>query len=95
VGVGGGRDNIRNWRPITLLNNNYKIISKLLAYRMKPVLNKIIHTDQKSFVEERNISENNCMIDDITEFVVNEDGEGVIMFVDQQKAFDLKHSGNT
>ena len=62
---------------------------------MKPVLNKIIHTDQKSFVEERNISENNCMIDDITEFVVNEDGEGVIMFVDQQKAFDLKHSGNT
>ena len=35
------------------------------------------------------------MIDDIIEFVVTEDGEGVIIFVDQQKAFDLKHSGNT
>ena len=47
---GGDRDNIRNWRPITLLNSDYKIISKLLANRMKPVLNKIIHTDQKGFV---------------------------------------------
>jgi hypothetical protein len=60
----GDRDNIRNWRPITLLNSDYKIISKLLANCMKPVLNKI---------------------DDIID---NEDEEGVIIFVDQQKAFD-------
>jgi hypothetical protein len=40
---------------------------------MKPVLNKIIHTDQTGFVERRNISENNRMIDDIIEFVDNED----------------------
>jgi hypothetical protein len=62
-----------------------KIISKLLANRMKPVLNKIIHTDQKGFVAGRNISENNRMIDDIIEFVDNEGEEGVIIFVDQQK----------
>jgi hypothetical protein len=55
---------------------------------MKPVLNKIIHTDQKGFVAGRNISENNRMIDDIIEFVDNEDEEGVIIFVYQQKAFD-------
>ena len=54
---GGDIDNIRNWRPIALLNSDYKIISKLLANRMKPVLNKIIHTDQKGFVVGRNISE--------------------------------------
>ena len=50
---------------------------------MKPVLNKIIHTDQKRFVEGSNISENNRMIDD--DIVDNEDEEGVIIFVDQQK----------
>jgi hypothetical protein len=49
---GGDRDNIRNWRPITLLNSDYKIISKLLANRMKPVLSKIIHTDHKGFVAD-------------------------------------------
>jgi hypothetical protein len=39
---------------------------------MKPVLSKIIHTDQKGFVAGRNISENNRMLDDIIEFVDNE-----------------------
>jgi hypothetical protein len=86
----GDIDNIRNWRPITLLNSDYKIISKL---RMKSVLNKIIHTDQKGFVEGRNIGENNRMIDDILDFVDNEDEEGVINFVDQQKAFDRMEWG--
>jgi hypothetical protein len=90
---GGDRDNIRNCRPMTLLNSDYKIISKPLANRMKPVLNKIIHTDQKGFVAGRNISENNRMIDDIIEFVDNEDEEGVINFVDQQKAFDRMELG--
>ena len=60
---------------------------------MKPILNKIIHTDQKGFVEGRNINENNHMIDDIIEFVDNEDEEGVIIFVDQQKAFDRMEWG--
>jgi hypothetical protein len=60
---------------------------------MKPVLNKIIHSDQKGFVAGRNISENNRMIDDIIEFVDNEDEVGVIIFVDQQKAFDRMELG--
>ena len=60
---------------------------------MKPVLSKIIHTDHKGFVAERNITENNRMIDDIVEFVDNEDEEGVIIFVDQQKAFDRMEWG--
>jgi hypothetical protein len=60
---------------------------------MKPVLNKIIYTDQKGFVAGRNINENNRMIDDIIEFVDNEDEEGVIIFVDQQKAFDRMEWG--
>jgi hypothetical protein len=38
--------------------------------------------DQRGFVAGRNIGENNRMIDDIIEFVDNEDEEGVIIFVD-------------
>ena len=55
---------------------------------MKPVFNKIIHTYKKDSLNVRNISENNRMIDDIIEFAYNEDEEGVISFVDQQKSFD-------
>jgi hypothetical protein len=69
-------------------NHIFQIYQKFLVILHinlpKPVLNKIIHTDQKGFVAGRYISENNRMIDDIIEFVDNEDEEGVIIFVDQQ-----------
>jgi hypothetical protein len=33
----GEREDIRNWRPLTLLNSDYKIIAKILAERLKVV----------------------------------------------------------
>ena len=44
---------LKNWRPITLLNTMYKIISGCIAARIKPNLEKIIHPDQKGFVPNR------------------------------------------
>ena len=46
----GEREDIANWRPITLLNSDYKIIAKTIAERLKPILKYIIHTDQKGFI---------------------------------------------
>ena len=61
----GEREDIRNWRPLTLLNSDYKIIAKILAERLKVVLPKLIHSDQKGFVKGRNISEANRLIQDV------------------------------
>ena len=41
---------LKNWRPLTLLNTLYKIVSGCIAERIKPCLNTIIHSDQKGFV---------------------------------------------
>ena len=39
---------IKNWRPLTLLETFYKLISATLANRIKPVLDKIIGRHQKA-----------------------------------------------
>jgi hypothetical protein len=85
---GGVREDIKkNWRPLTLLNCDYKIISKLLAERLKNVLTKLIHPGQKELVNGRNISEANRMIQDIIQYVDEEDEEGVISFLYQEQIF--------
>ena len=84
----GEWEDIRNWRPLTLLNSEYKIIAKILAERLKVVLPKLIHSDQKGFVKERNINEANRPIQDVIEYTDREDEEGIIIFLDQQKAFN-------
>ena len=44
---------ISNWRPISLLNVDYKIISKILASRLKKVLPNLISSQQTAYVAQR------------------------------------------
>ena len=60
-----------NWRPITLLNVDYKIASKAIAKRIEPILNKLVHSDQTGFVKGRYIRENIRLISDIMEQTKN------------------------
>ena len=49
---------LKNWRPITLLNCDYKIATKSIASRIRKVLPKIINNDQIGFLKGRFIGEN-------------------------------------
>jgi hypothetical protein len=80
--------NLDNWRPITLLNVDYKLAASALAQRLKLVLPKIIHTDQNGFVEGRYIGHNIRQIQDIIDFADETQIEGAILFLDFKKAFD-------
>jgi len=84
---------IDNWRPITLLNNDYKIIALVLAKRLKGVLHSIIDETQSGFMQNRHISNNIRLILDILDYsdIINNDS--FILFLDYYKAFDtLEHS---
>ena len=84
---------LSNWRPISLLNHVYKILSGALAERIKPVLSKIIHGDQKGFVSGRYIGECIRNTYDIVEYAKNNNRSGLLLLIDFEKAFDsISHS---
>ena len=79
---------INNWRPISLLNVDYKIISKVLSKRLKLVLDKIISIDQTCSVPGRSIIDNNHLIRNIREYVEQKNIGCAFISLDQSKAFD-------
>ncbi len=46
----------KNWRPISLLNTDYKMIAKILAIRLKNVLPNIINDDQTVYLKKNGTS---------------------------------------
>ena len=79
---------MKNWRPITLLNCDYKIATKCIASRIKKVLPKLINNDQTGFMKNRFIGENIRLIDSIINYANTEQIEGLLLFIDFEKAFD-------
>lgn len=79
---------LKNWRPISLLNVDYKIISKAMATRLQAVLGSIIHQDQKGFMRGRNIGDGLREIEDLISFSSIKDIPGLIVALDIEKAFD-------
>ena len=85
---GKDRTLIENWRPISLVNVDAKIISKVIASRIKNVLPYIIHNNQTGYVKDRYISETVRSILDIMDFTEKENIPGLMIFIDFRKAFD-------
>ena len=79
---------IKNLRPITLLNTDYKIVEKAIANKMIPALEHIIHKDQRGFMKDRRISVNIRKMLDIMHLAEKEDLEAVILSLDFVKCFD-------
>ena len=77
-----------NWRPITLLNVDYKIASKAIASRIESVLPLIINQDQTGFLKERFIGQNIRLIADIFEQTKLKKIPGILLLLDFKKAFD-------
>jgi len=79
---------IKNWRPITLITVDYKILSKVLANRLKRYLSKIISEDQAGFIKGRYIGENIQSLLEIADEIAEKGEEGLMLSLDIEKAFD-------
>ena len=84
----GDRLDPRNWRPITLLNVDYKIASRSIAARLLKVLSLVVERDQSCGVPGRFIGENVAYLCDIVHFCSCSGVPAAILSLDQEKAFD-------
>ena len=84
---------IKNWRPISLLNVDSKIISKALSEKLKEVLPDLISSQQTAYVKNRHIGESGRLISDIIEITKIRKIGGFLVTMDIEKAFDsLDHN---
>ena len=83
----GDPTEMKNYRPISLLNVDVKIITKALAIRLADALPDIIHNNQKC-IPGRHIVNNIHVVKDLIELILKNDDEAALIFLDQEKAFD-------
>ena len=79
---------LKNWRPISLMNVDYKIASKVLALRLKKVIPQVVHWNQTGFVADRYIGDSIRSIWDVMEFTKQKNISGILLALDFEKAFD-------
>lgn len=78
----------RNYRPISLIQMDVKIISKVLANRLNKVITSLIHPDQVGFIHGRNASDNIRRFINIMWKVANDQSPMAAISLDGEKAFD-------
>ena len=76
------------WRPITLLNVDYKILARIIAKCIEPSLPSLIHSDQRGFIKGRYIGQSIRLLDDLMNFTDVNKIPGILLFIDFEKAFD-------
>jgi len=86
--VGKNNNYLKNWRPISLLNQDYKLIARILAERCKIHLSKLVSDDQNGFVPGRYIGLNIHRILNLIEICKNNNINGILLNIDFEKAFD-------
>ena len=82
------KDILDNWRPLTILNVFYKLVSGVIAARINSVLDKIIHGDQSGFVPGRYIGDCLRTTYDIITRARERRVTGLLLLIDFRKAYD-------
>lgn len=84
-----GASRITEFRPISLLNTIYKVISRLLVSRLKPTLVDFIVPNQTAFVKDCLLVENTTLAAELVNgYHKNKGAKRITVKVDISKAFD-------
>ena len=81
-------EGLDDYRPITLLNTELKILAQVLVNRLQLVISDLIGPEQTFAVKGRSIQDNLHLIREVLEGI-KDDTEAALISLDQSKAFDF------
>jgi len=84
----GEREDLKNWRPITLVNTDYKLLALFLANRLNPVMSTLVSPGQYSSVPGRIIFDNIHGVRLAQLLATLQNIDAAFVFIDSEKAFD-------
>ena len=91
--VGKDKHELKNWRPISILSFDLKIITKALSIKVSKCLDEIISDSQMAYVPGRDINFNNRLLRTALSFCNSKNLDYIVASLDEQKAYDsLDHS---
>jgi hypothetical protein len=83
-----GALNFSRFRPISLCNTSYKILTKVIANRLKNILPSIVPENQGRFIKGRQIAENIILVQEALHSSLCRKDKGMIIKLDLANAFD-------
>ncbi|CAM2109326.1 unnamed protein product [Caretta caretta] len=89
----GDLRDLRNWRPVSLLSTDYKIVVKAISLRLGSVMADVVHPDQTYTVPGRSIFDNLFLVRDLLELGRRDGLSFALLSLDQEKAFDRVDHG--